>query len=119
MAEEQSSKDEKKTEEIIPSALIKEICGKWDDVQAFVKKYHCDIVVANRTVNLFNDNVMSHFRNIFQRRQEQQTLDKFLMKEKRKETQEKDLPEPKRQKIEETPLELPEAFMQGDSPFKK
>ena len=40
------------------------------------------------------------------------TLDKFLMKEKRKETQEKDLPEPKRQRIEETPLELPQVFME-------
>ena len=40
------------------------------------------------------------------------TLDKFLMKEKRKETQEKDLPEPKRQRIEKTPLELPQVFME-------
>ena len=79
-------------------------------MQAFVKKYHPDTVVANRTVNLFN--VMSHFTKILQCRQKQQTLDKFLMKEKRKETQEKDLPEPKRQRIEETLLELPKDFME-------
>ena len=61
LAEEQSSKDEERTEESIPSASIKEIC-KWGDMQAFVKKYHPDTMVANRTVNLSNDNVMSYFR---------------------------------------------------------
>ena len=34
-------------------------------------------------------------------------------------TREKDLPEPKKQKIKETPLELPDVFMEGDSPTKK
>ena len=100
MVEQQSSKDEEKTEESIPSASIKEICAKWGDVQAFVEKYHPDTVVANRAVKLLNDNVISHFRKLLLGRQKQQTLDKLLMKEKRKETQEKDLPEPKRQKIE-------------------
>ena len=75
-------------------------------------------MVANRAVNLFNDNVTSHFKKILQRRQKQQILDKFLMKEK-KETQEKDLSKPNRQRIEETPLELPEVFMERDSPSKK
>ena len=51
---------------------------------AFVEKYHPDTVVANRAVNLFNDNVMFHFRKILQRRQKQPTLDKFLTKEKGK-----------------------------------
>ena len=82
--QEQSAKDEEKTEQSIPSASIKEIYGKCNDVQAFVKKYHCDIVVANRTVNLFNDNVISHFRKTLQTRQKQQTLDKFLIKKKTK-----------------------------------
>ena len=119
LAEEQSSKDEEKTEESIPSASIKDICGKWGDLQAFMKKYHPDTLVANKSVNLFNDNVMSRFRKILQRRQKQQILDKFLIKEKRKEIQKKNLPESKRQKIEEIPLELPEVFMEGDSSTKK
>ena len=119
--QEQSFKDEEKTEQSIPSASIKEICSKWNNVQAFVKKYQCDIVVANRTVNLFNVNVISHFRKILQTRQKQQTLDKFLIKKKkkRKETQEKDLPKSKRQRIEETTSELPEVFIEEDYPSKK
>ena len=86
-------------------------------LQAFVGKYHPDTVVANKAVNLFNDNVMSQFRKILKRRQKQQTLGKFLIKEKTKETQEKDLPEPKRQRIYETPLELPEVFMKKGFPI--
>ena len=119
MAEEQSSKDEEKTEKSIPSASIKEICGKWADVQAFVKKYHPDTVVASITVNLFNDNVMSHLKKNLQCKQKQQTSDKFLMEKKSNETQENDLREFKRQRIEETHLELPEVFMEGDSSSKK
>ena len=115
---EQSSEDEV-TETSIPSSLIKEICAKWSDVQRFVEKYHPDIVVANRATSFFNDNAMYHFRKILQRRQKQQTLDKFLVKEKRDENKEKDLPDPKRQRREETPeVELPEVFMAGDSPSK-
>ena len=40
LAKEQSSKDEEKTEESIPSALIKEICGKWGRCHHCLKGIH-------------------------------------------------------------------------------
>ena len=107
----------KKVEESIPDAASKKICFKRDDVRAFEEKYHPHILVANRAANHFNDNVMSHFKNILQRRRKQQTLDKTFINDKRKDTQEKDLFEPNRQRIEETILELPKVFIEGDSPY--
>ena len=96
------------------------MCAKWGEVQLFVEKYHPDTVVANRAVNIFNDNAMSHFRKILQRRQKQLTLDRFLVKEKRKATAEKDSTELKRQRREKTPEgQLPSHFMEGDSPSKE
>jgi hypothetical protein len=46
--------------------------------QSLVEKWHPNIAV----VNLFNDNVMQHFRKIKNNRQKQITLDRFLSKEK-------------------------------------
>ena len=71
-------------------------------------------MVANQAVNIFNDNAMSHFRKILQRRQKQLTLDRFLVKEKRKATAEKDSTELKRQRREKTPEgQLPSHFMRN------
>ncbi|XP_067135000.1 tigger transposable element-derived protein 1-like [Centruroides vittatus] len=110
LAEDMSSGEEEGKEDI-PSSVIKEICAKWGDVQAFVEKSHPDTMVANRAVHLFNENVMSHFRKILQKRQKQQTMDKFLIK---------DLPAQKRQKREATPeVPLPDVFMEGDSPSRQ
>lgn len=54
------------------------------NVQSFVEKYHPDTLVANGAVNLFNDNVVSHFRKVLQRREKQLTLAKYLKEEKKK-----------------------------------
>ena len=61
-------------------ALINEIISKWIYLQKIAEKYHPDIVITNRTVNIFNDNVMVHVRKILKHRQKQQTLNKFLLK---------------------------------------
>jgi hypothetical protein len=34
-----------------------------------VKRYHTDKAVAIRNINIFNDNTMCHFRNIWKRTQ--------------------------------------------------
>ena len=78
-------------------------------------------MVANRAVNIFNDNVMSTFRKILQRRKKQQTIDKFFRKEIRQATAEQDSDSPQ-QKIQrtETPEEqLPSVFIEEDSPSKQ
>jgi len=42
-----------------------------------VERYHPDKAVASRSINIFNDNAMRHFRNILKRRQKQITMDNF------------------------------------------
>ena len=46
----------------VSSALIKEMIWKWIDQQNIAEKYHPDTVITNRTVNIFNDNVMAYLR---------------------------------------------------------
>ena len=48
--------------------MIKEIFAKWADVQAFVEKSHPDTVVVNRAVHLFNENVLSYFHKVLQKK---------------------------------------------------
>ena len=62
LAEEQSSLEKEGIKDM-PSSSIKQICAKWGDVQSFVEKTS-DTVAADKAVNLFNDNVIFHFRKI-------------------------------------------------------
>jgi hypothetical protein len=50
--------------------------------QSLVEKWHPSIAVVNRSLNLFNDYVMQHFRKIKKKDKKQMTLDRFLSKEK-------------------------------------
>ena len=68
--------------EDVPTSLIREICAKWGEVQSFVERYQPDKVVASRSINIFNDNAMCHFRNILKRRQKQITMDNFLVRQR-------------------------------------
>jgi len=47
-----------------------------------VERYHPDKAVASRTINIFNDNAMCHFRNILKRRQKQIKVDNFLVRQR-------------------------------------
>jgi hypothetical protein len=42
----------------------KELLGYWSKTQSLVQKWHPNIVVVNKSINLFNDNVMQHFGQI-------------------------------------------------------
>ncbi|XP_037012857.2 zinc finger MYM-type protein 5 isoform X1 [Artibeus jamaicensis] len=112
VAEEISAGDKEEREEA-STALIKEMCSKWVEVQNFVEMYHPDKALASRNVDLINEQTMSHFRNILKHRQKQVSLDRLLV----------DLPkcespavfsEAKRQKTEETP-EKSEIILEEDS----
>lgn len=119
MAEELSSEEEEVREDVA-SSVINEICAKWTEVQTFVEKFHPNKAVTNRATSLFNDNVMDHFRRIVQQRKKKLTMDRFLIKEKRKATSEPDSPPKKRDRRETTPEgQLPTLFMEGDSPSKQ
>jgi hypothetical protein len=54
------------------------------------RKHHPSKAVAVRAMNLFNDNAMSYFREILERRQKQVSLDRFLVKVARKEKESTD-----------------------------
>ena len=77
LKEEQSSDDEEPV--TVSTARIKEICSKWADVEDFIVNHHPNKLVANRAVNLMNDNAMAHFRKILQKRKRQISLDSFLV----------------------------------------
>ena len=92
LVEEQASSEDEDVREEVASAVINEMCAKWGELQAFVEKYHPDTAVASRAVSIFNDNVMLYFRKIVQKRKKQLTMDRFLVKEKRKATAQPDSP---------------------------
>nr|XP_033807654.1 tigger transposable element-derived protein 1-like [Geotrypetes seraphini] len=72
--------EEKKMEESLTSNEIREMLKMWERVQNVVEKHHPNKAVAMRAMNLFNDNAMSHFREILKRKQKQLSLDRFLAK---------------------------------------
>ena len=92
LAEEQESSEVEDVKEDVSSAVVNDMCAKWGELQAFVKIYYPDTAIENRPVNIFNDNVMSHFRKIVQKRKKQLTMDRFLIKEKKKATSQPDSP---------------------------
>ncbi|UYV71872.1 hypothetical protein LAZ67_9000820 [Cordylochernes scorpioides] len=61
----------------LPSDQIREICKMWETVQLFVAKHHPNKPAALRATDQFNDNAMSHFREILKKRQKQQSLDHY------------------------------------------
>ncbi|UYV71284.1 hypothetical protein LAZ67_8002500 [Cordylochernes scorpioides] len=68
----------------LPSDQIRKICKMWETVQLFVAKHHPNKPAALRATDQFNDNAMSHFREILKKRQKQQSLDQFFDKIERK-----------------------------------
>ncbi len=75
MQEDHSSGEEEVT---IPSAVIKDMCSKWSELQEFVEKHHPNKVVANSAINLFNDNAMSHVRKNLPQRKRQISFNRFF-----------------------------------------
>jgi len=80
VAEELSSEEEKNNEDSITTADIKELLGYWSKTQNVVEKWHPNVAVVNRYINLFDVNVMQHFCKILKSRQRQMTLDRFFSK---------------------------------------
>jgi hypothetical protein len=85
-----------------------------------VERYHPDNAVTNRIINLFNDNAMSHFRNILKCRQKQISLGRFLVKQGPNESQaESSGAKRRKREREKIPGQLPDVFIEGDSPSKQ
>ncbi|KAF2347165.1 hypothetical protein FHG87_022078 [Trinorchestia longiramus] len=77
---EERSTEKEKSKGSISTAEIKELCYHLDKTQRGVEKWHPNPAVGNRSINLFNDNVIEHSRKILRNRHKQTTLDKFLKK---------------------------------------
>ena len=115
---EEMSSEEEEGRKDAPTSLIKDMSAKWIGLYGFVELYHPDKAATNRAVNAFNDEVMSHFRKVLKRRQKQVTLDMFFKKRQQHPTAESS--KPKRFERERSPsADLPEVFMEGDSPSKQ
>jgi hypothetical protein len=74
VAEELSSQKEKNNEGSITTADIKELLGYWSKTLNLVEKWRPNVAVANRCINLFDDNIMQHFRKILKSKQMQMTF---------------------------------------------
>ena len=100
--------------------VIKDMCAKWSELQSFVEKYHPNKAVASRVCNMFNDNALSHFRQILKRRQKQTSLDRFVVRQGPSDSQ-AGPSGTKRQRREVTPDRalIPEVLLEGDSPSKQ
>jgi RNA polymerase-binding transcription factor DksA len=85
-----SEEEENKTETSLSSNETREVSKMWETVQKIVEKHHPSKAVAVITMNLFNDNAMSYFREILKRGQKQLSLDKFLVKDTQKEKESTD-----------------------------
>ncbi|XP_028648887.1 tigger transposable element-derived protein 1-like [Erpetoichthys calabaricus] len=101
LAEDMSSEGEEEGKEEVPSSVIKEMCAKWGELQLFVEKSFPNSAVGSRSLNMFNDNVMSYYRKVLQKRQKQQTLDKFFSSTSKRQRTSSDV------------------LMEGDSPSKQ
>lgn len=83
----------------------------WETMQIFVGKYHSSKTVAVGVMNLFNDNVILHFCEIFQKRQKQVSLDRFLFEVAKKKKISLD------QQIAVIPLMVVKVVLHDDPPF--
>ncbi|GCC33617.1 hypothetical protein chiPu_0012087 [Chiloscyllium punctatum] len=81
VAEEMSSEEEEGASGNISSAEIKELCFLWSITRAIVEKWHPNKAVVNRSINMFNDNVIDHFRKIQKSRQHQIILERWFSQE--------------------------------------
>ncbi|XP_043849931.1 zinc finger protein 202-like [Dromiciops gliroides] len=108
VGEELSSGEEEGREEA-STVLLKEMCGKWVELQNFVEKYHPDRALTSRNVDLFNDQTMSYFRNILKHGQKQVSLDVKLPKSESP----AGFRGVKRQKRERIAVQVPDFYWKG------
>ncbi|XP_023575288.1 tigger transposable element-derived protein 1-like isoform X2 [Octodon degus] len=104
---EKFSPEKEEDRDELSSDMIKSIMAKWNECQDFFERHHPNITITNRVLKLMNDNVVSHFRRVMQRRKKQMTLGRFFVKID---------PAAKKQRREETTeANLPDVLMVGDS----
>ncbi|GCC28836.1 hypothetical protein chiPu_0007270 [Chiloscyllium punctatum] len=124
VAQEISSEEEEEASGNISSAEIKELCFLWSKTQVIVEKWHPNKAVVNRSINMFNDNVIDHFRKIQKSRQHQTILERWFSKksqssEPQPSTSGLSVTRMMRQREQTAEAQLPDVIMEGDSPSKQ
>ena len=115
IAEEISSGEEEGEAGRISTAEIQDLLTMWSKTQEVVEKWHPDRALVNRCVNLFNDNIIEHFRKIKKGRQHQSTLERWLST-----TTSDPKPSTSGERLRyETPERIPDVIMEDDSPSKQ
>ena len=76
VAEEISSGEEEGDAGTIPTAEIKDLLSMWSKTHAILEKWHPNKALVNRCVNLFNDNIINHFRKVQKGRHHQTSLER-------------------------------------------
>nr|XP_053657401.1 tigger transposable element-derived protein 1-like [Cherax quadricarinatus] len=119
-AQEIAAEEEEERWRKVPSSKIKDICAKWTEVQLFMDELHPDKAVAGRIGNMYNDSVVSHFRQILKKRQKRSFLDRYFVRQGSSDSQ-VDPSGIKKRRREVTPEKdlAPEALMKGDFPSKQ
>lgn len=77
--------EEETSEEQLSSGELKEACQMWVNLQSFVQKHHPNKALAMNLLNSFDSDIMSPFRGMLKRRQKQQSMERFLVKQTRHE----------------------------------
>ena len=120
--EEEHSEEEGAGREAAPTAELKEACSMWSKLQTFVTKYHPDNATTSRMNDMYNDNVMWHFRKILNSRKKQVSIERYFKPSKRPaddpDPDDPDVVVPPKRAREKTP-ELPLVLLEGDSPSKQ
>ena len=78
--QEISCEEEVEPEQVISTREIKDILAMWEKLSSFIEKKHPEKVSTGRASAFFSDTCLTRFRNILKSRQNQITLDRFLLK---------------------------------------
>ena len=81
VAEEISSGEEEGGAGTIPKDEIRDLLRMWSKTQAVFEKWHPNKALVNRCVNLFNDNIIDHFRKVQKGCHDQTTLERWFSKD--------------------------------------
>ena len=80
-----AEEEEKKVEKSLTSNEIRKMCKIWETLQSFVENHHPNKAVAVWMMNLLNNNAVSHFHEVLNRKRKQVSLDRLLVKVAQKE----------------------------------
>ncbi|XP_069937013.1 tigger transposable element-derived protein 1-like [Cherax quadricarinatus] len=119
-SQECSSEEEEERWRKMTSSRIKEMCSMFTRAQAFLDDFYLVTEVANRIGSMYNDTLVSHFREILRAREKQSSLERYFVQQGSSDSQAgpSGIKKPRREVTPPKDL-VPQVFMEGDSPSKQ